>query len=359
MTSRCFSLLSSLQSTARLWLWAITTSLALSSCGGGSSSEAPNGPLPLATQVVSSNLSLPISIAFAPDGRIFFSEFFTGQIRVINNGALETTPFFSTKPGAGNEGLSGIALDPRFTENHYLYFFYTDPISRKSSVTRVTDTDKQGTNPVTIVTNIPGGGHNGGRLVFGGDNDTLYISTGDAGTPELAQDERSLAGKILKVNIRRYPFTPVVVAKGLRNPFGMTLRKETNDLYCSDNGPTCDDEVNLIVEGGNYGWSSTQPCGDTNPGFNQPVIRYSQSVAPTGVTFYEESAIPELQGELIVADFNAGYLRTYRLDESSGAFKGEGAPLISGEYGFLVDVTVGPDGHIYVATKDSILKLSK
>lgn len=320
--------------------------------------DGPSTPLTLNREVVAANMKIPIAVDFAPDGRIFFSEFGTGKINVIQNGALVSTPFYSTTPGIGNEGLSGIALDPHFAENSHLYFFYSDPTTRTSRVVRVTDVSGQGIDPVTMVDNIPANGHNGGRLVFGGDGDTLYISTGDAGVPDLAQDDTSTAGKILKVNVRTPSFTPEIFAKGFRNPFGMTLRSTTGDLYCSDNGPDCDDEINIVTRDGNYGWRSAQPCNDTDPSYIQPLIRSVDRIAPTGVTFYEGSAISELNDELLVADFNTGYLRTFLLDESSGSLIGEGSPLISGELGALIDVTVGPDGAIYVATMNSIVKLS-
>lgn len=340
----------------------IGVSITLWGCGGGggsSSTATPNGPIIVKREVVASGIKLPISIAFAPDGRIFFSEFLSGDIRIIKDGLLNHSPFYSTTPGVGNEGLSGIALDPHFSENGYVYFFHTDAGTRTSRIVRVTDDNGHGIAPVTLVDNIPAGGHNGGRLVFDEDGDTLYISTGDAGAPNLSQDKTSLAGKILKLNVRLSPFTPRIFAAGFRNVFGLALRSTTGDLYCSDNGPTCDDEINIVKQSGNYGWSATQPCGDTDTRFEQPIVRFAQSIAPTGIAFYEASTIPELSDELLVADFNTGSLRAYLLDESSGALIGEGAPLISGEYGFLVDVTVGPDGAIYVATKDSIVRLSR
>lgn len=344
----------------------LTVMIVLLSGCGGSSSQVPNGPLTLAREVIASDLNLPASIAFAPDGRLFFSEFVSGEVKVIQvatqdgepRGNARSSSLYVTSKARGNEGLTGITIDPLFSENHYLYLFHSDPVKRKSSVTRITELDGRGTAPVTVIDNIPASGHNGGRLVFGPDNDSLFVSTGDVGEPALAQDDASLAGKILRINVRTPPFTAEVFAKGFRNVFGMALREPTGELYCSDNGPSCDDEINRVTPGGNYGWRAAQPCGDADGGFAQPIVRYSQRVAPTGIAFYDHSAIPALNGELLVADFNTGYLRAYLLDESTGAVIGEGAPLISGEYGSLIDVAVSPDGSLYVATMSSIVRLS-
>ncbi|MEK0326482.1 MAG: PQQ-dependent sugar dehydrogenase, partial [Nitrosopumilus sp.] len=147
-------------------------------------------------------VEIPWSIAFAPDGRMFFTER-RGRLRVVEDGTLLATPFATPEVSAiGEGGLLGVALDPKFDENSLVFAYHTYTEGRKifNRIVRFKDVGNEGVEQRTIIDQIPGGrNHNGGRIKFGPDG-KLYVGTGEAGRRELAQDLSSLGGKILRIN---------------------------------------------------------------------------------------------------------------------------------------------------------------
>lgn len=332
-------------------------------CGGGGGGDSlPAALVKIKLETVLTDLNSPISIAFAPDGALFFTELHSGQVRVFKNGSLLPTPFV-TVPAAtsGNEGLLGITFDPNFSANHFVYLFYTHATSLTGRVVRFTETNLQGSNEVILLDGIPSGGHDGGRLAFGSDQ-LLYISTGDAGIPALAQNTQSLAGKILRINTNGTipssnpdPESPIF-ASGFRNPFGMAFHPSAHSLYVSDNGPNCDDEINRVTIGANFGWREGQSCSDNDPAFSLPLITFNPSIAPTGVNFYHGAVFPEFEGHLLLTSFNDSALRRIAVDDENNGAPLEEEILASG-FGSPIDVAVGPDGFIYVATLSTIIRI--
>lgn len=234
------------------------------------------------------NLNFPVTMAFAPDGRLFFNELNTGQVRVVVNGVLQSQPF-ATLPvaTAGERGLIGLAFDPQFASNGFVYVMHSDP-SGVQRVVRFNDMNNMGVNPTVIVNNLPSANnHNGGNIGFGFDA-RLYITIGDSTNPANSQDSSSLAGKILRYNsdgtIPPNPFGAGNPAfnLGLRNSFDFTFHPQTGTIYASENGPSCDDEINRVLAGGNYGWRPNYPCGDMDAAFNTapPVTRFNPVIAP-------------------------------------------------------------------------------
>ncbi|MGH9789232.1 MAG: PQQ-dependent sugar dehydrogenase, partial [Candidatus Acidiferrales bacterium] len=189
----------------------------LSSCGGdggGGAIITPPGPTSVAFRVETflSNLNFPVTMRFAPDGRLFYNELDTGRVRVVVNGALQAQPF-ATLPveTSGERGLLGLAFDPQFSSNRFVYVLHSDP-SGVQRVVRFTDDNGTGINPTVIVDNLPSASnHNGGNIGFGPDG-FLYVSIGDSTDPANAQNPGSLSGKLL-----RYNSNGTVVAT---NPFG-------------------------------------------------------------------------------------------------------------------------------------------
>jgi glucose/arabinose dehydrogenase len=162
---------------------------------------------------------------------------------------------------------------------------------------RYRDAGGIGVDETVLVDNLPSTtNHNGGNIGFGSDG-KLYLSIGDNQDPANSQDENSRSGKILRFNPdgsipADNPFGPgnPVFAMGLRNSFDFDFHPAfPNAMYASENGPNCDDEVNRIVAGGNYGWRPGYPCGDTSSSFTAPVVRINPVIAPTGVMFYSAS----------------------------------------------------------------------
>jgi aldose sugar dehydrogenase len=329
-------------------------------CGGGGTAS----PSFLVTTYVAA-ADFPTNIRFAPDGRLFYTEKNSGNVRIVDtNGVLRTTPFATLPVGTdGEQGLLGLTFDPNFSSNHFVYVFYSEGTPAAQRIARFTDSSNLGTNFVVLVDSLPQGTiHNSGKIGFGSDG-KLYATVGENGDPANAQTTSNLAGKVLRFNSdgtipgdNPIPGNAIFTL-GHRNCFGLAFYPGTGTPYVSENGPTCDDEINRLVAGNNYGWRPSQPCGDTNPSFILPIRRYSSIIAPTGITFYSGSGFPSLDGDLLMTSFNEGTLRRLTINDTAPGNVSSESVLLTG-LSNPIDVTVGPDGNIYIATIDSILKVS-
>ena len=220
---------------------------------------------PYETEVIAEKLNVPWAIDISNDGKIYFTER-PGSIRVIENGKLNPQPlitFGAPFISQGEGGLMGIALDPNFSQNHYLYVMHSYQEGNKiyNRVVRLIEKNNKASIDRIIIDNIPGSQfHNGGRIKIGPDK-KLYITTGDAQNQQLAQDLSSLAGKILRIELdgsipsdNPFPNSPVY-SLGHRNPQGLAWNSK-NILYSSEHGQTAHDEINIIQPGANYGLAS-------------------------------------------------------------------------------------------------------
>lgn len=307
---------------------------------------------------VAENLEIPWEIAFASDGRIFFTER-VGNLRVIENGQLNPKPVTILDVGTGEGGLLGLALDPTFEQNHFLYLYYTYfefPFTY-NKVVRFTEKDNSLLNEFILVDKIPGAAiHDGGRLKFGPD-EKLYITTGDAGNSNAAQDLNSLSGKILRINPdgtipSDNPFADsVIFSYGHRNPQGLDWDPVTGKLVVTEHGPSAHDEVNVVEAGKNYGWPKIIG-GEHDPEFVDPIIHTGEDTwAPSGATFYDSENIPEWTNKYFVATLRGGHLRMLDLNlEENQVISSEA--LFSNTYGRLRDASMGPDGNLYLLTSN-------
>ncbi len=313
-------------------------------------------------ETVAENLEVPWQIAFAPDGRIFFTER-VGNLRVLDNGQLNLEPVTVLDVGTGEGGLLGLALDPSFEQNHYLYLYYTYfefPFTY-NKVVRYTENDNTVTDELILVDKIPGAAwHDGGRIKFGPD-EKLYITTGDAGNGNSAQDLNSLSGKILRINSDGTipddnPFSnSLVFSYGHRNPQGLDWDPITGKLVISEHGPSGErgfahDEINIIEPGKNYGWPKVIG-GEHDPDFVDPVLHTGDDTwAPSGATFYDSANIPEWENRYFVATLRGSHLRMLDLDvEANQVISSES---IFSNYGRLRDASMGPDGNLYILTSN-------
>src|SRR5438132_3558357 len=240
---------------------------------------------------VGGNLSgSPTAMAFAPDGRLFVCQQ-GGQLRVIKNGSLLSTPFVSlTVDSSGERGLLGIAFDPNFATNHYLYVYYTvatSPIhNRVSRFTAAGDTAAPGSHAVILELNnlSSATNHNGGAIHFGPDG-KLYIGVGENANGANSQSLGTLLGKILRINAdgtipRDNPFSNqttgvnrAIWAIGLRNPFTFAFQPGSGRMFINDVGESTYEEINYAISGSNDGWPITE--GPTsNPPFRGPIYFY-------------------------------------------------------------------------------------
>lgn len=330
--------------------------------GGGGVDDNQDAVVEFETEVVSESLNFPTGLAAAPDGRLFISQL-DGNIRVLVDGELLAQPVLTLPtPNTGGEGILGIALDPDFSSNGFLYTFYTDPAVFQNQILRFKVRENRGLEPTLILGGLPVGGHNGGKLVFDEDGE-LFASIGDVGRPELSQDINSLAGKILRITPdggvpkdNPFPGSPVW-ALGFRNPFGLAIHPSSGVLYATENGPECNDELNRVVAGANFGWRPDQSCTDTDPAFVQPISVINPSVGITGAVFYRGSMFSEFKNNLLVGDFNTGTIRRYLIDEGAGgAVVGE-AIVLPGSGEPVLAVAVDRKGVIYYTTPTALKRL--
>ncbi len=319
-------------------------------------------------------LDICITLEFSPDGRLFFLEKNSGRVRVVKDGRLIPEPWAEIEvDGHGERGLLGIAFDPAFAENKYVYLYYSVPRSTDNRVIRMTEISGKGVEPVKVLEIedfVAATNHNGGDIEFGPDN-MLYISVGDGGgAPGRSQDPGNLLGKILRVDprtplpIRYKKPSDIFYALGLRNSFRMAWNPMSQTLYATENGPVGRDEINLLEAGGNYGWPVEKGFKEGHK-YSNPIWDFGlMGVAPTGIVFYPQRGnFPnEFKGNMIVTDYNHG--RLYRI-----VLSGENLDRIEKKdfhlwmkAGFadtqFADITVGPDGALYLAGFSKIVKIS-
>ncbi|MBI2165087.1 MAG: PQQ-dependent sugar dehydrogenase [Chloroflexi bacterium] len=311
----------------------------------------------LKLESVAKGLEIPWSLAFAPDGRIFLTER-KGAVRVSRDGRLLPDPWATLEVAVeGEGGLLGIALDPRFSENGYVYVYYTYWDARGgrwNRVARLTERAGRGADLTVILDKIPAASiHDGGRIKFGPDG-LLYITTGDAANPFSAQDLGSMAGKILRIQAdgsipqdNPFPNSPVY-SYGHRNPQGLAWHPTTRQLYSTEHGPQGRDELNLILPGGNYGWPHVVGIA-LDPRFRDPLMESGPDAtwAPSGATFYTASQIPGWKGTLLFANLRGTHLAQVTLAPPAYDRATLLQKLFVGDLGRLRDVAEGPDGALY------------
>jgi len=312
--------------------------------------------------LVAGGLASPTAMQFAPDGRLFVAEQ-GGRVRVIKNGSLLSTPFVVvTVNASGERGLLGIAFDPDFTTNQFVYLYYTATTptlhNRISRFTASGDTAVPGSEVIILeLDNLSSAtNHNGGAIAFGPDR-KLYAAVGDNANGANAQSLNTLHGKMLRINRdgtipTDNPFVSsasgknrAIWAMGLRNPFTFDMHPDGRALI-NDVGENTWEEVNDGVVGANYGWPETEGP-TTDPRFVSPRYAYNHSAAGcaiTGGAFYTPMTwqFPsDYLNDYFFADFCGGWIR--KLDPVNGNAVTTFATGIS----FPVDLEVADDGSLY------------
>lgn len=323
---------------------------------------APHGPFLPRVEVVAANLDTPWALAFAPDSRLFVTER-PGRIRLIVDGQLLSDPVATLPVAASNgaeTGLMGLALDPNFRRNGYLYVMYSYRNAQeqlRNRVSRLTFDGDQAGEEMVLLDDIPGGTiHDGGRLKFGTDG-TLYVTTGDTSDPGKGQDLTTLAGKVLRVNPdgsipedNPFPGSPIYTL-GHRNPQGLAFQPGTGLLFSTEHGTGANDEVNVLEPGRNYGWPTVQGLAKDSR-FADPIVAYSPTVAPSGATFYDGDLLYEWKGNLFFATLRGEHLHRVVLDGDDARRVVSEERLFEGVFGRLRDVVQSPDGYLYLATNN-------
>ena len=320
-------------------------------------------------QLIASGLEVPWAVAQAPDGRLFVTER-PGRVRIVRlgGGGLQPQPWASVPARANPDaerGLLGIALDPDFARNGFVYLYYSfagPGGATLNRLVRMRDTNGTGTDETILLDNIPGSAnHDGGRIAFGPDG-KLYVATGDAEQQNRAQDRGSLGGKILRLEKdgtvpADNPFAgSPVYSLGHRNGQGLAFHPDTRVLYQTEHGPSgffpacCQDEVNRIEAGANYGW----PIVTGKPGdqrFRDPILSSGPTItwAPSGAAFATRPG--PLRGSLLFANLRGQHLHRIVLtpDGRGVAFEEQ---LLVNQYGRLRDVYEISTGEFLLLTSN-------
>ena len=313
--------------------------------------------------LVAGGLNQPTACEFATDGRLFIITK-GGTVRILKNGSLVPTPALNLQVTDNSErGLLGIAFDPAFSSNRFLYLYYTTPSSDpKNRVSRfVVNGDTIDRNSERVIVDgirSDAGNHNAGWIQFGRDG-KLYIATGDGGANhDLSQSLSGINGKILRVNSDGSipPDNPFagqqdrrgeIFCYGLRNPWRFTFDSVNGTLFIADVGQNTFEEVNIGRSGGNYGWPNAEGRSN-NSNFINPIFVYDHnggSASITGGISYRGNTFPaEFNGAYFYGDFVLGFIRYLKLNSSNTVISDN---EFSPDAGSVVHMTQGPDGAIY------------
>jgi glucose/arabinose dehydrogenase len=313
-----------------------------------SPSPEERGPVrPQVVDTVTDGLETPWGIAFLPDGSALVSERDTTKVLAVaaDGKQVRTVGRIGAARPQGEAGLLGLAVSPTYDEDSLVYAYAST--DRDNRVLRMEYDGRSLGEPEVVLGGIPNGYiHDGGRLEFGPDGH-LYVSTGEIGEPDLAQDSDSLAGKILRITPDGNPApgnpdedSPVWTL-GHRNVQGLAFDDEDR-LWASEFGANTWDELNLIEEGLNYGWPLVEGKGDMDE-FRNPVAQWRTSEAsPSGLAYAEGSLwMASLRGQ-----------RLWRIPVNEDGSIGEPQDFFVGDYGRLRTVVVAPDGSLWLSTSN-------
>lgn len=326
--------------------------------------------------VLAEGLENPWGFAFLPDGRILVSER-PGRLRIAEDGKDLSAPIAGVPEvfARGQGGLLDIVLHPDYATNGWIYMSHAvagDGGARTAvSRARLDGAALRDLETVFVARNPGSGGvHFGSRIAFGADG-KLYVSVGERGNPNQAQNPKNHNGTVLRLNddgsipfdnpfVGRDDALPSIFTYGHRNPQGMFRHPVRDEIWVHEHGPQGGDEINRLVAGANYGWPvitfgrsyAGLPIGEgsAKPGMEQPLHQWTPSIAPSGMAFYDGDAFPRWRGNLFVGSLKFRYLARLVLDGTRVVSEER---LIEREFGRVRDVRQGPDGLIYVLTDES------
>jgi glucose/arabinose dehydrogenase len=316
--------------------------------------------------LVAGGLTEPTAMEIAPDGRIFVAEQ-TGSLRVVKDGNLLPRPALTVDVNSsGERGLLGVALDPNFADDHFVYVYYTvatAPVhNRISRFTMSGDAAVAGSEVVLLdLDNLSSAtNHNGGAIHFGPDG-KLYVGVGENANGPNAQSLANLLGKVLRINTDGSipgdnPFVNTATGKnraiwalGLRNPFTFAFQPGTGRLFINDVGQNTWEEIDEGIAGSNYGWPATEGP-TTDPRFRPPLFAYGHGpgdtlgIAIAGGAFYNSAHVQfpsTYVSSYFFADLGNDWIRNF--DAATNTVNGFATDLPAGP----VDLKVDAAGSLY------------
>jgi quinoprotein glucose dehydrogenase len=346
---------------------ALLVSTACTSAVAGSNTPAASRADPFKAVPVVTGLDQPVTFTFAPGGTIFYGEKATGQIRMFNP-STHSDHLFTTVPhvvSAGEQGLLGLALDPKYPQQPYVFAYATRKVSsgEKDQILRMKNVNGHAQDVRVIFSSqtVSGQYHDGGHILFGPDG-FLYAVQGEAHDSSNAQDRSISAGKILRMTTTGAPAPgnpgfadKLIWSYGHRNSFGMAFDPQTQRLWETENGPECNDEINLIVKGGNFGWGPNENCGGTAPNDTNnsgptprhlPKTFYPATIAPTGIVFCQNCGLGSgTNGRFLFGDCNTGHIHRVTLSANRQNIASQSLVFSAGSC--VYSMQRAPNGAIY------------
>ena len=325
---------------------------------------------------ITRGLEHPWGLAFLPDGAMLVTER-PGRLRLIRDGVLDPVPIVGVPEVAasGQGGLLDVVLHPEFARTRLVYLSYAGKgrggAGTEVARARLTDGRLEGLETIFAVEpKSRGGRHFGSRLAFGTEGH-LYITTGERGDSERAQDLADAAGSVVRLTadggvpddnpfVGRADARPEIFSYGHRNPQGLARHPVSGRIWAVEHGPRGGDEVNVIRAGANYGWPVITygvsyigvPIGEgtAKPGMAQPVTYWDPSISPSGMAFYTGEAFPAWRGNLFVGALSGEVLARLELDGERVVHEER---LLQALGARIRDVRQGPDGRLYLLTDES------
>ena len=345
-----------------------------------SSIKAQTYPTGFQQVLVANGISNPTVMAFAPDGRLFVAQQ-TGALRIIENGVLLSTPAITLSVNSsGERGLLGIAFDPNFTTNNFIYLYYTLSSASNNRISRFTmsgNTIVAGSESVVLNLDPLSGAtnHNGGTIMFGPDG-KLYVGIGENANSTNSQNLDTYHGKILRINSdgsvpAGNPFVGGTAQRqrvweyGMRNPYTLSIQPGTGRIFVNDVGEVTWEEVNdCTTGGGNYGWPNAEGVSN-NPAYTNPIYTYMHGggigfgCAITGGTFFNPTSTnypSQYIGRYFFLDYCNNWIDQLTLSGTT-ATRSNFASSIAGS---PVGMATGPDGNLYFLsrTNNAVYKIT-
>ena len=332
-------------------------------------------------ETFATGLGVPWGLAFLPDGRLLVTER-EGRLRIVGTDGAISPPIDGVPKvlAKGQGGLMDVALHPQYAETSWIYLSYSDPLpgplGGMLSYTAISRGRLQGEELIDmeVVHRVPDqfytrhSHHYGSRIAFDREG-YLYHAVGDRGQRPLAQNVKLPNGKIHRLHDNGgvpsdNPFVgsngaiASIWSYGHRNPQGMAMHPETDQLWAAEHGPKGGDELNLVQRGLNYGWpiityginyDGTPITDQTHAdGMEQPQTYWVPSIAVCGIDFYTGERFGNWQNDLLVTSLRFNRLHRLRL---------AGTEVVRDEIAYqgesrMRDVQTGPDGAVYLAVED-------
>ncbi|HEY1330053.1 MAG TPA: PQQ-dependent sugar dehydrogenase [Actinomycetota bacterium] len=358
-------------------LLAFATAAPAATSAAATRATAPPAAAGIGEKRIVGDRQYPATFTFAPDGRIFYGTRFKGTVAIWDPVTKKGTVFYTVTHLAhnGEQGLLGVTLHPDYPTTPYVYVYATRDIDGKlqNQILRITDSNGTGVDAKVIFSSNTTAGvyHDGGRVLFGPDG-MLYAIVGDAHNSANSQDRTQSAGKILRMTPagkapgdNHYPGREWVI--GIRNSYGFTFDfAHTGLMWETENGPECNDELNLIQSAKNYAWGPHETCStppappaNTNQDGPNPVLPlrfWGTTIAPTGAVFCDGCGLTGAEGRLFFGAYNTGQIRediltSDRMDiVSQSIVHTHGSGILSMER--------GTDGSIYFSDATAIYQLT-